>query len=89
MTNDLIQIRLPHDMRIQAEAVFSGIGMKTPEAIRVFLQQCINSNGLPFQPSAKTPNIETLAAMQEIEDGKATKTGLAALRERAARDALS
>ncbi|MCP4362144.1 MAG: type II toxin-antitoxin system RelB/DinJ family antitoxin [Chloroflexi bacterium] len=25
--------------------------------------------GLPFQPTAKTPNAETLAAMMELEDG--------------------
>ncbi|MET0154736.1 MAG: type II toxin-antitoxin system RelB/DinJ family antitoxin [Rickettsiales bacterium] len=87
MSNDLIQIRLPHEMRLQAEAVLSGIGLKTPEAVRVFLQQCINANGLPFQPLAQTPNAETLAAFNEIETGKTTKTDLNALRRRAKPDA--
>jgi DNA-damage-inducible protein J len=43
--------------------------MTTAEAIRVFLQQAVNSGGLPFQPTAKIPNAETLAAIAELEDG--------------------
>lgn len=69
MSNVTVQARVNPELKQEAEAVFSAIGMTTAEAIRIFLQQAVNSGGLPFQPTAKTPNAETLAAMTELEDG--------------------
>ena len=69
MANELIQVRVPAEIKRQAEDVLAEIGMKTGEAIRIFLQQVINSNGLPFQPRKKTPNAETLQAFHESESG--------------------
>ena len=37
-------------------------------AIRLFLQQVVNSGGLPFQPTARRPNAETRAAIHELEN---------------------
>ena len=81
MNNDLIQVRVSSEMKEQAEAIFSGIGLKTPDAIRVFLQQCINKNGLPFMPQIKIPNAETLEAMQETDEGKGQTVTLSELRK--------
>jgi len=69
MPNVTIQARVSLELKEQAEAVFNAIGMTTAEAIRVFLMQAINSGGLPFQPTAKMPNAETVAAIMELEDG--------------------
>jgi DNA-damage-inducible protein J len=69
MPNITVQARVNAELKQEAEAVFSAIGLTTAEAIRVFLQQSVNSGGLPFQPTAKKPNAETLAAMTELEDG--------------------
>lgn len=69
MSNVTVQARVNPELKQEAEAVFSAIGMTTAEAIRIFLQQAVNSGGLPFQPTAKMPNAETLAAMMELEDG--------------------
>jgi len=69
MANDTVQIRVTPELKKQAEAVFKGIGLKTSEAIRLFLQQAVNSGGLPFQPTGKRPNAETLEAMRELEQG--------------------
>jgi DNA-damage-inducible protein J len=69
MSNVTVQARVSVELKQEAEAVFSAIGLSTAEAIRVFLQQAVNSGGLPFQPTSKTPNAETLAAMMELEDG--------------------
>lgn len=68
MANVTVQARVSPELKEEAEAVFSAIGLSTAEAIRVFLQQAVNSGGLPFRPAAKTPNAETLAAMIELED---------------------
>ena len=69
MANDTVQVRVTPELKEQAESVFKAIGLKTSEAIRLFLQQAVNSGGLPFQPMAKQPNPATLEAMKELEKG--------------------
>ena len=68
-TNITVQSRVSPELKTQAEAVFSGMGMSIADAIRIFLQQTVNNGGLPFQPMIKQPNAETLSAMQELENG--------------------
>jgi DNA-damage-inducible protein J len=69
MSNVTVQARISADLKQEAEAVFNEIGLSTAEAIRLFLQQTVNSGGLPFRPTAKVPSPETLAAILELEDG--------------------
>lgn len=40
------------------------------EAMRIFLNQCINSGGLPFKPHIKIPNKETLESFKQAENGE-------------------
>ena len=70
MPNETVQARVPPELKRQAEAVFSAIGLKTSDAIRMFLQQSVNSGGLPFQPVARQPNAETQAALKEADHPK-------------------
>jgi DNA-damage-inducible protein J len=65
MTNDTVQARVSPELKRAAEDVFSAIGLKTSDAIRLFLQQAVNSGGLPFRLTAKRPNAGTLAALRE------------------------
>ena len=60
--NETVQARVTAELKSDAEAVFSAMGLKTSDAIRLFLQQSVNTGGLPFQPKAKVPNTETIAA---------------------------
>jgi DNA-damage-inducible protein J len=69
MPNVTVQARVSAELKEEAEAVFAAIGLTTAEAIRIFMQQTVNSGGLPFRPTAKTPNAETLEAISELEDG--------------------
>jgi DNA-damage-inducible protein J len=70
MSNTTVQARVNPELKRDAEAVFAAMGLTTAEAIRLFLQQSVNSGRLPFQPTAKTPNAETWAAMMELEEGR-------------------
>lgn len=70
MSNLTVQARISPELKRDAEAVFAAMGMTIAEGIRVFLQQSVNIGGLPFQPSAKRPNAETLAAMDDIDAGR-------------------
>lgn len=69
MSNVTIQSRVSPELKQQAEAVFAALGLSTADAIRMFLQQAVNVGGLPFQPSVKRPNADTLDAMKELESG--------------------
>ncbi len=69
MSNVTVQARVSPELKHEAEAVLDAIGLSTADAIRVFLRQVVNIGGLPFQPTAKRPNAETLEAMMELESG--------------------
>jgi DNA-damage-inducible protein J len=69
MTTVTVQARINPDLKEQADALFAALGLSTADAIRLFLQQSVNAGGLPFQPSIKRPNADTLAAMAELEQG--------------------
>ena len=64
--NSLIQVRVDHDLKANADALFSDLGLDTPTAIRMFLNQSLMNNGLPFDVR-RVPNHETLEAMKEAE----------------------
>ena len=67
-SNDTVQARVTPELKANAEAVFAAIGLKTSDAIRLFLQQAVNTGGLPFQPKAIIPNAETIAAIEEAKN---------------------
>jgi len=69
MSSVTIQSRVSPELKKQAEVVFGALGLSTSDAIRMFLQQFVNVGGLPFQPTVKRPNQETLEAMAELESG--------------------
>jgi DNA-damage-inducible protein J len=60
-----LQTRISEDLKIQADALFRDMGLTTTDAVRMFLTQCINHGGLPFQPMGKAPNKQTLEALNE------------------------
>ena len=76
MSSVTVQLQVSPELKKQAEAVFAALGLSTAGAIRMFLQQVVNTGGLPFQPTAKRPNPKTLEAMTELEGrgGQAFRT---------------
>lgn len=82
MADALIQVRIDSKLKKHAEIVLLGMGLKTPEAIRMFLQQTINNQALPFQPHAhKAPNSATIAAFDEVKKGKYSDSTLAGFKK--------
>ncbi len=68
-----INLRIEPDIKAQAEAVFSSLGISVTDAINVFLHASIMEGGFPFQPKQPRYNRETLMAMQEARDIMAGK----------------
>lgn len=69
MSTVTIQSRISPELKQQADSLFAELGLSTSDAIRMFLHQAVNIGGLPFQPTVKRPNQETLDAMNELETG--------------------
>ena len=68
-----INLRIEPDIKAQADAVFSNLGISVTDAINVFLHASIMEGGFPFQPKQPRYNRETLMAMQEARDIMAGK----------------
>ena len=71
---DMFRFRINPDVRKEVEAVYEKNGLSLTQAINIFIQQSLNSGGLPFQVS--DDNAEVLKAksmerlMKELEAGK-------------------
>ena len=68
-----INLRIEPDVKAQADAVFSSLGISVTDAINVFLHASIMEGGFPFQPKQPRYTRETLTAMQEARDIMAGK----------------
>jgi len=72
MSNVTVQARITPELKQEADALFTALGLSTADAIRLFLQQAVNMGGLPFQPTLKRPNTETVVENEELQ---LTRTG--------------
>ena len=68
--NDTVQCRISPELKADAEKLFKAMGLKTSDAIRLFLQQSVNVGGLPFRPTAEQPNPATASAMLDTQSGR-------------------
>ncbi len=73
---DMFRFRINPDVRKEVEAVYEKNGLSLTQAINIFIQQSLNTGGLPFQVTddnaemIKAKSMERL--MKELETGKAS-----------------
>ena len=65
---ELIRVRVEPELKSQAEAVFSELGLSPTEAIRLFYAQVTLHRGLPF--AVRIPNDETIEALRQARSGE-------------------
>jgi len=58
-------IRTDRDVKMQAQHLFSNLGLDMSTAINLFLRQSIQHQGLPFDITLRQPNQTTLKAIEE------------------------
>jgi DNA-damage-inducible protein J len=58
------------EIKHQAQALFSNLGMDMTTAINIFLRQAIQHDGLPFPVKRAALNQETIAAIDDVENGR-------------------
>ena len=59
------QIRIDRNIKEQASALFSGLGLDMSGAVNMFLHQCGLRGGIPFYIELPHSKHSTLAAMEE------------------------
>ena len=65
--NGLVQTRIDNQVKKEAAAVLSKIGLTVSDAVRLLLTRIAHDKALPFNPLI--PNAETIKAMKEVENG--------------------
>ncbi len=68
MKSAMVQARIEPKLKIQADKVIKKLGLNTSQVINALYTQIALTHGIPFE--LRVPNKETLAAMNELEQGK-------------------
>lgn len=58
-----IQVKVPSDIKREAEGVFKSMGLDMTSGIRVYLHSVIRNKGIPFAVSARTGNENSFSAI--------------------------
>lgn len=64
----LIQVRVDNEVKQESDVLFADLGIDTPTAVRIFLNQAIKQRRLPFDVSQTWYNADTVAAINESEE---------------------
>lgn len=70
MKTEILTTRIDHDTKLAFTHICDEVGLSPSQAIKLFAKAVINYGGIPFELKAKQPNADTLAAIQELEQGK-------------------
>ncbi|WP_342239402.1 type II toxin-antitoxin system RelB/DinJ family antitoxin [Inquilinus sp. OTU3971] len=65
---EVVRARIDADLKKEATAVLSGMGLSVSDAIRLLLVRVASEKALPFD--IRVPNAETQTAMREARKGK-------------------
>ena len=63
-----MSIRMDTELKKQADAMLSDMGLNMTTAMNMFLRQVVRQGKIPFEIATDIPNAETLAAMKEVDD---------------------
>lgn len=67
MSTTSIQVRIDTDIKKEATALFSKLGLDISGAVNLFLHQCVLRGGLPFSVKMPQYSERTLNAMAEAK----------------------
>ena len=73
MANTNINVRVDSDLKKQAEALFSDLGLNMSTAIIMFLKSAVSHDGIPFDVKRYDYNAETRSALAEYRAMKSDK----------------
>lgn len=65
-----LNIRIDEELKRQADAIFSELGLNMSTAINMFLRYSVRYGGIPFELRVEKPNAETLAAIDDVNNNR-------------------
>lgn len=69
---EIVKTRVDKELKDEAATIFKSMGLNVSEAIRLFFQQTILMQQIPF--SIYSPNSETIAAIEKAKKGSDGRT---------------
>ena len=63
-----MSIRIDKELKKQADAMFSDMGLNMTTAMNMFLRQVVRQGRIPFEIATDIPNADTIAAIKEMDD---------------------
>ncbi len=63
-----MSIRMDTELKKQADAMLSDMGLNMTTAMNMFLRQVVRQGRIPFEIATDIPNAETVAAIKEMDD---------------------
>lgn len=70
MATTSVTIRMDENLKKQAEALFDEMGLNMTTAITIFTKAVVRQHKIPFEIAADVPNAETLAVINDVNQGK-------------------
>lgn len=70
-----VTARVEPEVKEQAEAILSSLGIPTSTAINMFYRQIVHWNGLPFRPSVPVTRPKSRNEMDDVEFNARMSTG--------------
>ena len=70
MATTNVTIRMDKDLKMQADELFSALGLHMSTAMGVFCRQAVRLGKIPFELAVDTPNAETLAAIDDVNNNR-------------------
>ena len=74
MATTNISIRMDAELKKQAESMLLDMGLNMTTAMNMYLRQIVRQGKIPFEIATDIPNVETVAAMKEVDDILSGKT---------------
>ena len=62
-----MSIRMDTELKKQAEAMLSDMGLNMTTAMNMFLRQVVRQGRIPFEIATDIPNSETIEAIKEVK----------------------
>lgn len=70
MATTNVTIRMDKDLKMQADELFSALGLNMSTAMGVFCRQAVRLGRIPFELAVDMPNVETLAAIDDVNNNR-------------------
>lgn len=65
-----LNIRVDENLKREAEAIFSELGLSMSAALNIFLRHSVRYGGIPFELRIERPNAETLTAIDDVNNDR-------------------